>query len=406
MKFCMVTTFYPPYHFGGDGTYVRALSRALVASGHEVTVIHCEDAFALSGTVSEERLPVEDGITVHRLKSAVGPLSPLITQQLGRPGLKRQKLREVLEADFDVVHFHNISLIGGPGVLAMSRAPVTLYTLHEHWLVCATHIFWKNRARACDSRQCIRCSLRSGVPPQLWRYGSFLERSLTHVDRFLSPSDYTASRHAELLPIAEKLSVLPLFAMMQPPQPPVVAAAAGKFLFVGRLTAAKGIRELLASFAKWPQFSLDVVGSGELEGELRARYEHFPNVHFLGSLAQAELAEHYARATALVMPSLAPETFGLTIVEAFACGAPAVVRIAGGNREAIDASGAGFLYEDEAGLLGALQHFSQDSTARETLGRAARRAYEGRYTQARHLQDYLATIETVQHSKENPDSLR
>ena len=30
MRFCMVTTFYPPYHFGGDATYVRALSHALL----------------------------------------------------------------------------------------------------------------------------------------------------------------------------------------------------------------------------------------------------------------------------------------------------------------------------------------------------------------------------------------
>ena len=48
MRFCMVTTFYPPYHFGGDGTYVRALSEALVKRGHEVTVVHCEDAYRLA----------------------------------------------------------------------------------------------------------------------------------------------------------------------------------------------------------------------------------------------------------------------------------------------------------------------------------------------------------------------
>ena len=33
MRFCMVTTFYPPYHFGGDATYVRSLSRELVKRG-------------------------------------------------------------------------------------------------------------------------------------------------------------------------------------------------------------------------------------------------------------------------------------------------------------------------------------------------------------------------------------
>lgn len=35
MRFCMVTTFYPPFHFGGDALYVQALSRELVARGTE-----------------------------------------------------------------------------------------------------------------------------------------------------------------------------------------------------------------------------------------------------------------------------------------------------------------------------------------------------------------------------------
>ena len=47
MRFCMVTTFYPPYNFGGCGTYVRGLSRALVAQGHDVEVMHCLDAYRL-----------------------------------------------------------------------------------------------------------------------------------------------------------------------------------------------------------------------------------------------------------------------------------------------------------------------------------------------------------------------
>ena len=52
------------------------------------------------------------------------------------------QLRAVLDSNFDVVNFHNISLIGGSGVLSMSRAPVTLNTLHEYWLLCPTSIFW------------------------------------------------------------------------------------------------------------------------------------------------------------------------------------------------------------------------------------------------------------------------
>lgn len=133
-----------------------------------------------------------DGVVVHRLRNPLGILSPLITQQIDKPGVKASHLRRLFERDFDVVNFHNISLIGGPGVLQMSRAPVTLYTLHEHWLLCPMHIFWKNEQRACDSPECLRCCLRSKVPPQLWRYTGLIARSLANVYALLAPSAYTA----------------------------------------------------------------------------------------------------------------------------------------------------------------------------------------------------------------------
>jgi hypothetical protein len=112
--------------------FVQALARALVSEGHHVEVVHCEDAYRLQGSEQVAMQTEQDGVVVHRLRSPFGMLSPLITQQTGKPGVKTTQLRAVLDRDFDVVNFHNISLIGGPGVLQMSRAPVTLYTLHEH----------------------------------------------------------------------------------------------------------------------------------------------------------------------------------------------------------------------------------------------------------------------------------
>ena len=47
MRFCMVTTFYPPYHFGGDGIFVQPLACALAAERHKVEVVHCENDFGL-----------------------------------------------------------------------------------------------------------------------------------------------------------------------------------------------------------------------------------------------------------------------------------------------------------------------------------------------------------------------
>ena len=55
----------------------------------------------------------------HELRSGLGWLSPLLTQQTGRPLLKRAKIRRLLRKhDYDVIHYHNTSLLG-PAVLAM-----------------------------------------------------------------------------------------------------------------------------------------------------------------------------------------------------------------------------------------------------------------------------------------------
>lgn len=393
MRFCMVTTFYPPYHFGGDATYVRALSRALTARGHEVEVVHCEDAYRM---LSHDRVQGEasddEGIRVHRLKSRFGLLSPLITQQTGRPGLKTRALRAVLDRDFDVVNFHNISLIGGPAVLKLSRARVTLYTLHEHWLLCPTHIFWKNRRQACDKPECIGCTLRSGIPPQLWRYTGMIRRCLNSVDAFIAPSEFTAQRH-RAAGIDKPIHVVPMFSTLDPgPTVGYARPSRPRFLYVGRVTASKGIAPLLDYFSNRTDVELYVAGEGDLRASLQQAYADKAHIRFLGHVPQARLVEIYREATALIFPSLAPETFGLSIAEAFACGTPAIVRDAGGSRELIDATGAGFVYRTETELHDAVQRLIDDEALRAQLGRRARTGFEQWYTPPRHVEAYLDCI--------------
>ena len=398
MRFCMVTSFYPPYHFGGDAIFVQALARALVSEGHHVEVVHCEDAYRLSGgepAVQSE----EDRVVVHRLRSRFGILSPLITQQTGRPGVKTAQLRAVLDRDFDVVNFHNISLIGGPGVLQMSRAPVTLYSLHEHWLLCPTHILWKNKVQPCDRPQCISCCLRSGIPPQLWRYTGLIQRALTHVDALLAPSEFTAERHREA-GLRPPIHVLPLFSDIEP-RSPIEKAAPGRpyFLYVGRITRSKGIAVLLEDFLPFRDYDLIVVGEGDLRPALQRQYADSPHIRFLGPRSHHELIPLYQRATALILPSLAPESFGLSVIESFACGTPAIVHAAGGNREAIDATGGGYVYQSREELHQVLTAFEKDSALREVLGRRARRGHEQYYTRKRYLSAYLNLVTGIQHDK-------
>ncbi|WP_342347357.1 glycosyltransferase [uncultured Nitrospira sp.] len=391
----MVTTFYPPYHFGGDATFVQALARALISEGHHVEVVHCEDAYRLRDREQVAVQAGDDGVVVHRLRNTFGMLSPLITQQIGRPGVKAAQLRNVLEREFDVVNFHNISLIGGPGVLQMSRAPVTLYTLHEHWLLCPMHIFWKNDQQACDSPQCIRCCIRSGVPPQLWRYTGLIERSLVNVDALVAPSEYTAERH-RALGQTPPIHVLPTFSRLAPelngnaiPQERIC------FLYVGRVTASKGIAILLKEFAGISQYDLLVVGGGDLLPTLQRQYVGQRHIQFLGPLSEEQLGPLYQKATALILPSLAPEVFPLNILEAFAHGTPAIVHNAGGSREAIDKTGGGLVYHSREELHDAITLLAKDFQFCKTLGQRARAGYEQFYSQKRYLERYLQLIQEI-----------
>src|SRR3954463_15760624 len=99
MNFLHMTTFYPPYSFGGDAMYIYRLSHALGDLGHHVDVVHDLDAYHLLHPRPPE-IAFQDhpNVTVHSLKSQFGPLSPLLSQQTGRPLLKKRAIREVLNS--------------------------------------------------------------------------------------------------------------------------------------------------------------------------------------------------------------------------------------------------------------------------------------------------------------------
>ena len=222
---------------------------------------------------------MQDGVRVHRLRSRFGLLSPLLTQQTGLPGLKTRRLRDILATGFDVVNYHNISLIGGPGLLELPAGPaLKLWTVHEHWFLCSTHIFWKNKEKRCDRRECLTCCLRSGIPPQLWRLSGLPRRAVAQVDAMIAPSRFTADLHRDAVaPVP--VHVLPLFSRIMPDLDPRNAVAdtpgnglGGYFIFVGRMTASKGVRPMLDAFARLPQLRIKLAGGGELLDRLRVDF--------------------------------------------------------------------------------------------------------------------------------------
>lgn len=384
MRFCLVTTFYPPYNFGGDGVYVRGLARELVKRGHEVEVVHCADAYRLKRR-EPETPPDDPGIRLHRLKNRYGMLSPLLTQQTGKPVLKKNELSAVLDQGFDVIHFHNITLVGGPGVLEMGQADLRLYTPHDYWPLCTAHVFWKHRKRPCDGPQCWRCALRSGIPPQLWRGTGLMQRGFESVHRILAPSRHCARRY-ELAALGPVVNVLPLFADMQPTAA-VNSDPGDYFLYAGRLERLKGVDYLLEVFRE-----LDAPLWLAGEGPLTRAASRQDGVRVLGHVGREELAALMSNARAVVAPSRVPETFGLSVVEGFACGTPAIVSDRGGLPELAQANEAGFVCRDAEEFRTAVRRLQDDSALRDTLGQRARQSFEQDFTADLHLRRYLELI--------------
>ncbi len=401
-KFCMVTTFYPPYNFGGDGIFIERLVHALAADGQEVHVVHDRDAYELLAGPSPD-LPAErrPGVTVHTLRRNRFPrLELLLSHQLGRPIGANRGIQAVLDNhEFDVVHYHNISLLGGPNVLQYGRG-IKLCTMHDYWFVCPMHVLWRNNREPCAKRTCLSCTLRGRRPPQLWRYTGSLERAARHVDAFIAPS-----RSACLLQAKNgfpaPVHLIPNFlpagdtgpAEARPDEP---VHPRPYFLFVGRLEKIKGVQVLLDLFREYHAADLLIAGAGVYEGELRALAHGLSHVHFLGRLDHTRLQSFYRQAIAVVVPSLCFETFGFVAIEAFATKTPVIVHDIGALPEVVTTTGGGLIYRTPAELREAVERLRTEPGLRRELGEQGYRGYLEHYTEAPHLRQYYALIDQIE----------
>lgn len=405
LRFCMVTTFYPPYNFGGDGIGIQRFAQALARRGHEVTVLQDVDAYNVLRSGPEPRAtPSQDGVEVVRLRTRAPMLSALFTQQTGRPGLERAELRRFFsERKFDVINFHNISLMGGPAVLAMGEA-VKLHMAHDHWLVCPTHVLWRHGREPCPARECLRCSIAHRRPPQLWRYTGHLERNLRHVDAFIAMSEFSRSKHREF-GFPREMEVVNYFLPGR-----AAARAAGEsphprpyFLFVGRLERIKGLDDVIPIFGRFDGADLVIAGDGEHGPALRALAAGNGRVKFLGRVGMDELDRYYQHAVALVVPSVCFETFGIILIEAFRQGTPVLARRIGPFPEIVERSGGGLLFDGPEDLLAAMRRIQSEPGLRRSLSESALRGFGEHWTEEAVIPRYLAVVKEAARARSRAD---
>lgn len=403
LRILMFTTFYPPYSFGGDAIGVQRMARALAARGHQVTVVHDEDAYlVLGGKVGAAS--AADGVEAIGLRASNGLVSNLLTQQTGRPVMHARRIRQIIaDKQPDILWYNNVSLVGGPGLLRMGNA-LKLYEAHEHWLVCPTHVLWRYGRELCDSRDCLKCVLSYRRPPQLWRYTGALDRALDAMDLIVAKSAFSRDKHREF-GLRQSMEVLPYFL----PDIAVdkVAPYAGHprpyFLFVGRLEKIKGLQDVFPAFDRYPDTDLLILGDGDYAGELKTLAAANPRIQFLGRKTPDELNAYYRGALGLIVPSVCYETFGIILIESFRLGTPVIARRLGPFPEIVERAGGGALFSTEDELIAAMAGLQNDAGLRKRQGESARAAFLGHWHEAPVMEAYGAALARAAHRRGDTD---
>lgn len=304
--------------------------------------------------------------------------------------------RKVREIGPDVVHIHNTFPLLSPAIFhAIGNRAARVLTLHNYRLFCpaaipirdgmvCTECLDKRSAMPAMVHGCYRGSRVATLPLAL---SVGLHRAIgtwtKQVDAFICLSEFQRELMIEAGLPREKVHVKPNF---YPGNPDVTDWTERKpfVVFAGRLTAEKGIVNLIRAWQTWGGTApeLRLIGDGELRPELERMAIGLP-VKFLGRLNTEQTHAQMASARLLVLPSECFETFGLVVVEAFAHGTPAAVSNIGSLPAIVEDGKNGLVFEpaNPQSLLQVVRTAWETHGLLERLGQGARAEFESKYTE-------------------------
>ncbi|MHB9154964.1 MAG: glycosyltransferase family 4 protein [Endomicrobiales bacterium] len=250
---------------------------------------------------------------------------------------------------------------------------------------------------------------RLGILPSKLRARTVLrlERSFaSRADAVSAPSRYLAEQIRREYGLSRKIAVVPNGVSLERfPYDPDAESAAPTVLYVGRLEENKGVGCLLEAIPRIlemvPEAECILAGRNPGDPAVRKAWEKFAHntiasgrVRLTGELPPEEVRGLYQRCWVCVVPSLS-EAFGLTAVEAMACGRPVVAAAAGGLGEIVEQGLTGILVppSDPGAIARSVVRLLRDRELRRRLGKKARAAAERRFDAGRSLRMTLEVYE-------------
>lgn len=300
------------------------------------------------------------------------------------------RLRKLIDSFApDLMHCHNIYHQLTPSIMgiARKRGVRVVLTLHDYKPVCPTYLRLKHGTLCSDcidgdfanvlKNRCAEGSLAKSA--LLYAEALFHKwaRSYENADLVIAPSEFLAKSAAHRFDGA-KLRVLRNG--VDTCRITASTEDAGYVLYVGRLSAEKGVRTLLdAHRGLGTHIKLRVCGAGPLLETLRFEY---PDVEFMGHKTGSELQAIMASASCIVVPSECYENCPMSILEAMAHGKPVVASSIGGIPELVEDGHTGLLFPpgDAQAIRDLLEGLMGDTARRRKLGAAARARAEREFS--------------------------
>jgi glycosyltransferase involved in cell wall biosynthesis len=309
----------------------------------------------------------------------------------------------------DITHVQNFFPLISPAVHYASRragVPV-VQSLHNYRLLCANGLFFRDGG-VCE--QCLHGTVFHAVQYGCYR-GSRLQTlpvvnmQVTHrllrtwdkkTDAFIALTEFSRKKFIEGGLAPQKIHVRPHFLKAEVP----FRHSKREFaLFVGRLTEEKGLQTLIDAWRSLPQVPLKIAGDGPLHAELIKRIEEagLSNVELLGRVSLQEVLSLLNRALFLVMPSIWYETFGRTMMEAYAAGTPVIVSRLGAMQDLVEDHVTGLLFEagDQAELVQCVRYALENESERAGWSRNARDKFEKEFSSERAYQKLMEVYQAV-----------
>jgi glycosyltransferase involved in cell wall biosynthesis len=292
-----------------------------------------------------------------------------------------------------VVHCTNTFPLISPAVYyaaRVERVPV-VQALRNYRLICPGGLLLR------DDRPCQDCVQRKLAWPAVLhacyresRPASTVVSAMVAVHRalgtwrkgvtlYFTPSRFARRMFLEAGFPPDSVAVKPNFVGPDPGPGP-----GGPFaLYAGRLSNEKGVSQLLAAWHALPDpVPLKIIGEGPLLPEVRQAMQRDPRIGYLGQLPLQEVLRVMGEAACVMVPSLWYETFGRTIIEAYAKGTPVIATRTGAFEELVQPGRTGLLAEPGAvaDLVACVQWFLRHPAEVARMRREARQEYERHYT--------------------------